>query len=103
GEQRLVALVDRPEVLRPGALGRGSRDAGDFDPEAPQRVDVERPDEPCADDPGPQLRHRCEPNVLDSDRMHEIRRFLASIGLPEGDLNELPDSAKGFPDGAQYR
>jgi len=32
-----------------------------------------------------------------------IRHFLRSIGLPPGDLNELPDSAKRFPDGAQYR
>jgi hypothetical protein len=31
------------------------------------------------------------------------RDFLRSIGLPGGDLNELPDSAKRFPDGAQYR
>src|SRR5690349_471575 len=35
--------------------------------------------------------------------MNETRRFLASIGLPERDLNELPDSPKRFPDGAQYR
>src|SRR2546423_12874128 len=35
--------------------------------------------------------------------MQETRRFLTSIGLPAGDLNELPDSAKRFPDGAQYR
>ena len=33
----------------------------------------------------------------------ETRDFLASIGLPPGDLNELPDSPKRFPDGAQYR
>jgi Peptidase family U32 len=33
----------------------------------------------------------------------ETRDFLRSIGLPPGDLNELPDSAKRFPDGAQYR
>jgi hypothetical protein len=31
------------------------------------------------------------------------RRFLASIGLPEHDLTDLPDSTKRFPDGAQYR
>jgi hypothetical protein len=31
------------------------------------------------------------------------RDFLASIGLPPGDLNDLPDSDKRFPDGAQYR
>lgn len=31
------------------------------------------------------------------------RRFLASVGLPERDLGELPDSEKRFPDGAHYR
>jgi peptidase U32-like protein len=31
------------------------------------------------------------------------RDFLRSIGLPSGDLGELPDSDKRFPDGAQYR
>jgi hypothetical protein len=31
------------------------------------------------------------------------RRFLESIGLPSGDLYELPSSEKRFPDGAQYR
>ncbi len=35
--------------------------------------------------------------------MDEIRAFLRSIGLPGGDLNDLPDSPKRFPDGAQYR
>jgi Peptidase family U32 len=35
--------------------------------------------------------------------MDETRRFLESIGLPRGDLHELPTSAKRFPDGAQYR
>jgi len=35
--------------------------------------------------------------------MDAIRSFLAGIGLPRGDLNELPDSPKRFPDGAQYR
>jgi hypothetical protein len=33
----------------------------------------------------------------------ETRDFLASIGLPRGDLNELPTSPKRFPDGAHYR
>ncbi len=33
----------------------------------------------------------------------ETRAFLASIGLPPGDVYELPDSPKRFPDGAQYR
>jgi hypothetical protein len=31
------------------------------------------------------------------------RDFLRSIGLPPGDLNELPDSTARFADGAQYR
>src|SRR5215467_557649 len=35
--------------------------------------------------------------------MSETRDFLHSIGLPPGDLNDLPDSDKRFPDGAQYR
>src|SRR5256885_16003048 len=35
--------------------------------------------------------------------MDETRAFLESVGLPRGDLNELPDSPKRFPDGAQYR
>lgn len=35
--------------------------------------------------------------------MQETRDFLESIGLPGGDLNDLPDSDKRFPDGAQYR
>src|SRR5581483_6634737 len=33
----------------------------------------------------------------------ETRDFLRSIGLPGGDLHDLPDSDKRFPDGAQYR
>ncbi len=32
-----------------------------------------------------------------------IRGFLGATGLPAGDLYELPDSTKRFPDGAQYR
>src|SRR6266550_2876809 len=35
--------------------------------------------------------------------MDETRAFLESVGLPPGDLHELPDSPKRFPDGAQYR
>src|SRR5919201_6141589 len=35
--------------------------------------------------------------------MTDTRDFLRSIGLPPGDLNELPTSSKRFPDGAQYR
>jgi Peptidase family U32 len=33
----------------------------------------------------------------------DTRDFLRSIGLPPGDLHELPTSSKRFPDGAQYR
>ena len=33
----------------------------------------------------------------------ETRDFLASIGLPRGDLNDLPESPKRFPDGARFR
>ena len=32
-----------------------------------------------------------------------VREALEQMGLPRGDLNELPDSGKRFPDGAQYR
>ncbi|GGK22281.1 hypothetical protein GCM10010965_14020 [Caldalkalibacillus thermarum] len=35
--------------------------------------------------------------------MQESRAFLRSLGFPERDLYELPDSEKRFPDGAQYR
>ena len=35
--------------------------------------------------------------------MDANRRFLESIGLPPGDLHDLPTSQKRFPDGAQYR
>jgi hypothetical protein len=35
--------------------------------------------------------------------MEETRAFLQSIGLPAGDLYDLPDSPMRFPDGAQYR
>lgn len=35
--------------------------------------------------------------------MSETRGFLHSIGLPAGDLHDLPTSDKRFPDGAQYR
>jgi len=33
----------------------------------------------------------------------ETRDFLASIGLPRGDLHELPTSPARFPDGVRYR
>jgi Peptidase family U32 len=32
-----------------------------------------------------------------------VREFLRGNGLPERDLNDLPDSAKRFQDGGQYR
>jgi hypothetical protein len=35
--------------------------------------------------------------------MTDTRDFLHSVGLPPGDLNELPDSPRRFPDGAEYR
>jgi len=35
--------------------------------------------------------------------MKQIRDYLQSKGLPAGDLYDLPDSDKRFPDGAQYR
>jgi len=35
--------------------------------------------------------------------VERTREFLRSIGLPGGDLHELPTSYKRFPDGAQYR
>ncbi|HLZ60943.1 MAG TPA: U32 family peptidase [Ktedonosporobacter sp.] len=35
--------------------------------------------------------------------MDRTRRFLTKMGLPSGDLHELPSSTKRFPDGAQYR
>ncbi len=35
--------------------------------------------------------------------MNETREFMKSLGLPGGDLYDLPDSNKRFSDGAQYR
>jgi hypothetical protein len=35
--------------------------------------------------------------------MDITRSFLGSIGLPKGDLLDLPDSSKRFPDGASFR
>jgi Peptidase family U32 len=35
--------------------------------------------------------------------MDDTRSFLGSIGLPKGDLHDLPDTAKRFPDGASFR
>jgi hypothetical protein len=33
----------------------------------------------------------------------ETRRYVKTVGLPEGDLNDLPTSQARFPDGAAYR
>ncbi|MBN1658204.1 MAG: peptidase [Anaerolineae bacterium] len=33
----------------------------------------------------------------------ETRRYVKTLGLPEGDLNDLPTSNARFPDGAAYR
>ena len=35
--------------------------------------------------------------------MKSTRKFLSQLGLPSGDLYELPESTKRFSDGAQYR
>ena len=35
--------------------------------------------------------------------MKETRDYLARIGMPNGDLYDLPSSEKRFPDGGQYR
>ena len=35
--------------------------------------------------------------------MQATRAFLQGLGLPPGDLHDLPTSSKRFPDGAQYR
>ena len=35
--------------------------------------------------------------------MKETRNYLRSIGMPEGDLYDLPTSQKRFEDGGQYR
>lgn len=37
------------------------------------------------------------------ERVESTRQFLRTLGLPGGDLHELPSSTKRFPDGAQYR
>lgn len=39
----------------------------------------------------------------DGEPMARTRRYLASLGLPERDLGELPTSSKRFADGGQYR
>jgi len=33
----------------------------------------------------------------------EVRDYVAKLGLPKGDLHDLPTSGKTFPDGAHYR
>jgi hypothetical protein len=33
----------------------------------------------------------------------DVRSFFAELGLPQGDLSDLPSSAKRFPDGAHFR
>src|SRR3978361_1824862 len=35
--------------------------------------------------------------------MRSCRTFLTSLGLPAGDLTDLPESGKRFADGARYR
>src|ERR1700712_4561600 len=35
--------------------------------------------------------------------MRSCRTFLTSLGLPGGDLTDLPESGKRFADGARYR
>ncbi|MFN8594303.1 MAG: U32 family peptidase [Thermomicrobiales bacterium] len=35
--------------------------------------------------------------------MERTRQFLATMGLPSGDLHELPDSPQRFPDGGAWR
>jgi hypothetical protein len=35
--------------------------------------------------------------------VESTRQFLRTLGLPGGDLHDLPSSTKRFPDGAQYR
>ena len=44
-----------------------------------------------------------DPSRTTEDSTQASRRFLESIGLPPGDLRELPESSERFPDGAQYR
>jgi hypothetical protein len=40
---------------------------------------------------------------MTDDPMGKTRRYLSSLGLPERDLGTLPDSARRFPDGGQFR
>src|SRR5215211_3708557 len=50
GEELVVAVDHRRELLGVCALGRRADDAGDFDSEPPQGLDVDGADEPRADD-----------------------------------------------------
>src|SRR5918994_7586850 len=40
---------------------------------------------------------------MESSGMERTRRFLEGLGLPPGDLHELPSSTQRFPDGGQWR
>jgi hypothetical protein len=40
---------------------------------------------------------------MTDDPMGRTRRYLSSLGLPERDLGTLPESARRFPDGGQFR
>jgi hypothetical protein len=40
---------------------------------------------------------------METNGMAATRRFLANMGLPEGDLNDLPGSPQRFSDGGQWR
>src|SRR5207302_3821403 len=75
------------------------------------RRDRDRPRRVGAGRPRPGARGRREDHrrlladraALVLEHMSSTRDFLRSFGLPGGDLNELPDSPKRFPDDAQYR
>jgi len=78
---------DLGAVPAPEPVGRGLADPA-------ERSDVVRPDENGV------LGHGDDVTLTGMDA---TRRFLSSIGLPPGDLHDLPTSAKRFPDGGQYR
>jgi hypothetical protein len=40
---------------------------------------------------------------MESSGMERTRRFLEGMGLPAGDLHDLPSSAQRFSDGGQWR
>jgi len=81
-EPRDLGVVPAPEPV-----GRGLADPA-------KRSDVVRPDQ------NGELGHGDDVTLT---HMDATRHFLSSIGLPPGDLHDLPTSAKRFPDGAQYR